>query len=130
MKVMIKYKESKLFKKLISESLHSACSKYQKKRKLSQGQVDILESNLKLELQNGSYIVEPPDIYFHREKGKDTKFAKYHIQDEIVVSALYEVLAPVVNERLLKQCIGGRKGYSRHSFLGYLELTKKVKTFI
>lgn len=129
MKITVKFRESKLFKKLISESLHSACIKYQKKTKLPPERVEILEANLKLQLQNGSYKCDPAEIYFHRKNGKNTKFAKYQLQDEIVISALYNLLSPRISEKLLLQCIGGRKGYSRHSFLGYLKLAKKRKLY-
>ena len=83
MKVTIKLRESKLFKRLVSECLHFSCMKYQKKTKLPKERVEILEANLKLQLQNGTYKCEPAKIYFHRENGKETKFAKYHLLGEV-----------------------------------------------
>lgn len=127
MKVLIKVRESKLFNRLVLESLHFAVVKYQKRKKWLPEEILLLEANLKLQLQNGIYHPQPPEIYIHRENGRETKFAKYKLQDEIVMCALYELLTPVINEKLLPQCIGGRKGSSRHSFLGYLKLAKEKK---
>lgn len=137
MKVTIKLRESKLFKRLVSERLHSSAIRLAKKRDIKNNTVESIEANLKVQLQNGTYQVEPAEIYFHpappwrggvhRKKGKETKFAKYALQDEIVISALYNLLAPIVHNKLLTQCIGGRKGYCRHSFLGYLKLAKQKK---
>lgn len=92
MRVTIKLRKSKLFKRLISESLHFACIKYRKKTKLPPERVEILEADLKLQLQNGSYQPEPAEIYTHRKDGKVTKFAKYQLQDDIVISAMYHLL--------------------------------------
>lgn len=124
MKITIKPRATKLYQQLINEEVPKAVGKYQKRKQFSKEEAEILETNLRLQLANGTYSPTPAKIY----EREGTKFAKYKLEDEILLSALYRLLAPKVNQKLLPQCIGGRKGHSRHDFLGVSDeaLEKKL----
>jgi len=52
-------------------------------------------------------------------------FAIYGKREKIILSACYQILSQEVNKRLSGNCIGGRKGFSRHSFMDFLNIAKE-----
>ncbi len=54
-------------------------------------------------------------------------FAIYSEKEKAILSACYQTLSYEGNKKLRENCIGGRKGFSRHSFLYYLNRAKEQK---
>ena len=74
MRIIVKRNKSKLFNRLVSDTLHRSVEKVSKRTKAPMGIQESLEANLKLQLQNNTYKCEPAEIYFHRRNGKQTEF--------------------------------------------------------
>ena len=53
--------------------------------------------------------------------------ARYGVKEKILLTCLYDCLYEFVDKKLHPNCIGGRRGFSRHSFFEYLKLAKQKK---
>jgi len=71
----------------------------------------------------GLITLSPPKLLERDER----IFAIYGKREKIILSSCYQVLSQEVNKRLSENCIGGRKGFSRHSFTDFLNIAKEQK---
>jgi len=71
----------------------------------------------------GLITLSPPKL-IERDK---RIFAIYGKREKTILSACYQILSREVDVRLNENCIGGRKGFSRHSFMDYLKRAKEQK---
>jgi hypothetical protein len=71
----------------------------------------------------GVITLSPPKLLERDER----IFAIYGKREKTILSSCYHVLSQEVNKRLSENCIGGRKGFSRHSFMDFLNRAKEQK---
>jgi hypothetical protein len=71
----------------------------------------------------GLITLSPPKLLERDER----IFAIYGKREKTILSACYQILSQEVNKRLSGNCIGGRKGFSRHSFMDFLNIAKEQK---
>jgi retron-type reverse transcriptase len=71
----------------------------------------------------GLITLSPPKLIERDER----IFAIYGKREKTILSACYQILSREVDVRLNENCIGGRKGFSRHSFMDYLKRAKEQK---
>ena len=75
-------------------------------------------------LSAGMISFAPPELMPKRD---GRSFAVYGERERVILSACYQTLSQVANKKLSGNCIGGRKGFSRHSFLDFLKTAKEQK---
>ena len=66
----------------------------------------------------------PPQLVCKRD---GRTFAVYNEREKEILSACYQSLSQEINKILSGNCIGGRKGFSRHSFIDFLKRAKEQK---
>jgi hypothetical protein len=71
----------------------------------------------------GLITLTPPKLLERDER----TFAIYGKREKTILSSCYQVLSQEVDKRLSENCIGGRKGFSRHSFTNFLNIAKEQK---
>jgi hypothetical protein len=71
----------------------------------------------------GLITLSPPKLL----KRDERIFAIYDKREKTILSSCYQILSQEVNKRLSGNCIGGRKGFSRHSFMDFLNRAKEQK---
>ena len=71
----------------------------------------------------GLITLSPPKLLERDER----IFAIYGKREKTILSSCYQILSQEVNKRLSGNCIGGRKGFSRHSFMDFLNRAKEQK---
>jgi len=86
-----------------------------------------LTQNLRLAVVNGTLTLDPPVIREIRGRDGVKTIAQYGLQETLLLTALHRLLADGMDLKLSPECIGGRRGFSRHSFLGTLARARREK---
>jgi hypothetical protein len=67
----------------------------------------------------------PPPKLLRKRDGRP--FIVYNDREKEILFAFYRALSQEVNKRLSRNCIGGKKGFSRRSFMDFLNISKEQK---
>ena len=107
---------SRLFSALLDPGLREAAERLGRdsryRGKIMTPALGALAQNMRLALGNGRLTLDPPAVFAARVvKGAGRLIAVYALQEVVLITALHRLLAGSVDEKLLAQCIGGRRGY-------------------
>lgn len=129
LEIHIRLKKSRLYQQLLDAALAdeaarlAAANQY---RALSEI-LPALARNTALAMANGNYEPAPPEVFEQRAEGKTRRMARFGPAETVLVGALSRLLSKAWESAWLPQCIGGRRGTSRHSFHAVLEEARRRK---